>query len=207
MFKINNITMYAIVMLTVLFSLKSEAQQYTMKTATGIMATANTESVHFTVRIDNYGDEIPFWDNDSRLIIIKNKLYLDYFNASAITKGKTNISPLKAFQTWETDYIKSTMKPEIRRSDFVEDNHIFKNSSKAVISNAWYYAVKIKSDDLYFYVLDMYKNGNFIRISYIGSLKEARIYTKAIVEGLHFYDKEIDIKKLQAALRNKQYHY
>jgi hypothetical protein len=131
---------------------------------------------------------------------------MQIFSKSDIATKK-GINPLISLMNWETDFIRNSENAPKKRSDFIFDS-LGANSKIADVSkNAWYYSVDVDKNDFYVYFLDIYKNGEFIRIEYYGDLENARSNTSNLFSQLTFYPSEIDISKLQAALSRGKFGY
>lgn len=197
-------SIFVILFLILPFSVVS--QSGTIKTRTGYLLYANTNTLHWTLRLDEPNSELPYWIDVNKVQLLKNHLYIEYFNNSFITKNSKK-TPLFLFQKWETDYIDKTFNPNIKRSPYLVDTSFMKLKSGNLVSNAWYYFLDTESEGLAFYFFDIYENNNFIRISYIGVLENAQLFISAVLNGIRFHNKMLDIPKLQSAIRNGEYFY
>jgi hypothetical protein len=190
------------------FSIVSNAQISSgiLKTSEGFLAVINSDSLWFTIRLDEPSFKEPQFIEASRLEVISHVLYLQIFSKSDIATKK-GINPLISLMNWETDFIRNSENAPKKRSDFIFDS-LGANSKIADVSkNAWYYSVDVDKNDFYVYFLDIYKNGEFIRIEYYGDLENARTNTSNLFSQLTFYPSEIDISKLQAALSSGKFGY
>ena len=185
------------------FSIVSNAQISSgiLKTSEGLLAVINSDSLWFTIRLDEPSFQEPQFIEASRLEVISHVLYLQIFSKSDIATKK-GINPLISLMNWETDFIRNSENAPKKRSDF-----IFDSLGADVSKNAWYYSVDVDKNDFYVYFLDIYKNGEFIRIEYYGDLENARTNTSNLFYQLTFYPSEIDISKLQAALSRGKFGY
>ena len=185
------------------FSIVSNAQISSgiLKTSEGFLAVINSDSLWFTIRLDEPSFKEPQFIEASRLEVISHVLYLQIFSKSDIATKK-GINPLISLMNWETDFIRNSENAPKKRSDF-----IFDSLGADVSKNAWYYSVDVDKNDFYVYFLDIYKNGEFIRIEYYGDLENARTNTNNLFSQLTFYPSEIDISKLQAALSRGKFGY
>ena len=185
------------------FSIVSNAQISSgiLKTSEGFLAVINSDSLWFTIRLDEPSFKEPQFIEASRLEVISNVLYLQIFSKSDIATKK-GIKPLISLMNWETDFIRNSENAPKKRSDF-----IFDSLGADVSKNAWYYSVDVDKNDFYVYFLDIYKNGEFIRIEYYGDLENARTNASNLFSQLTFYPSEIDISKLQAALSRGKFGY
>lgn len=190
-------------------AISAKSQSGTLKSKNGFLLFANTDSMHFTLRLDEPNSQIPLWINKNRLQLFKDQMYLQYFEKSSIIKSKKDKdTPLNLLQKWETTFIKSIKKPTDKSPKFISDNDSMSVKSKDFNTNSWYYSVDITSSKkMYFYFFDIYKNGYFIRIEYMGGLGNARFFIKTVFNFIRFYKKDIDIPKLQSALKLGEYYY
>jgi hypothetical protein len=201
------ITVIFIGILTFSF-LESKAQSGTLKSKNGFLLFYSSDSLNFTLRLDEPNTETPNWIENNYLQLLKDHFYIQVIDKESIIKKNAPASDnLSMLQKWETDYIESTMTPSVKRTTFINDNNSIGLKFNDLKYNAWYYAVELNPGKLYFYFFDIYKNGHFIRITFNGSLDAARLFIPAILKGLLFYNKKIDIKKLQYSLKNDQYSY
>ena len=185
------------------FSIVSNAQISSgiLKTSEGFLAVINSDSLWFTIRLDEPSFKESQFIEASRLEVISHVLYLQIFSKSDIATKK-GINPLISLMNWETDFIRNSENAPKKRSDF-----IFDSLGADVSKNAWYYSVDVDKNDFYVYFLDIYKNGEFIRIEYYGDLENARTNASNLFSQLTFYPSEIDISKLQAALSRGKFGY
>lgn len=195
--------------LFILIPFLSFSQSGTLKTKTGVLLYFNNKPICFTVRLDEPNTEMPYWEASDRVRLFKDKMYLTVTDDKSISCQTGSPSEkLICYQNWENDYINKTMKKSIERTGFINDNTKLNLSRKNCETNAWYYLVKINSNDyLCFYFLDIYSNNGLIRITYTGNIENARLFTKAVFSGMKFFDKEIDIKQLQQKLRSENNDY
>jgi hypothetical protein len=201
------ITVIFIGILTFSFS-ESKAQSGTMKSKNGFLLFYSSDSLNFTLRLDEPNTETPNWIDNNYLQLFKDRFYIQIIDKeSIIKKNATAKDYLSMLQKWETDYIESTMEPSVKRTTFINDSNSIGLKFNDLKYNAWYYAVELNPEKLYFYFFDIYKNGHFLRVTFNGSLDAARIFIPAILKGLLFYNKKIDIKKLQYSIKNGQYSY
>lgn len=193
--------------LTISF-LESRAQSGILKSKNGFLLFYSSDSLNFTLRLDEPNTEIPNWIDENYLQLIKDRFYVQVINKESITK---KIAPAKdclsMLQKWETDYIQRTMKTTVKRTAFINDNNSTGFKFNEWNYNAWYYAVELNPGKLYFYFFDIYKNGNFVRITFNGKLNDARLFIPAVLKGILFYNRRIDLKKLQYSLKNNKYSY
>lgn len=184
------------------------AQSGTLKSKNGFMIFYASDSLNFTLRLDNPNTEIPNWLHNNYLQLFKDQFYIQIIKKDSLFRKNTDErASLYMFQKWETDYIESSMKPSIKRSAFMSDNDSIKFNRKDLLKNAWYYSVELNPRKLYFYFYDIYKNGCYIRITFTGSLDSARGFIPVVLKGLQFYNKNIQLNKLQDALKKGQYGY
>lgn len=189
--------------LFILIPFFSFSQSGTLKTKTGFLLYFNDKPISFTVRLDEPNSEIPYWEDSNVICLFKNKMYLTIIDEQSILCQIGSPSEkLICYQNWETDYIDKTINKNTERTGFLNDNTNLNLPKKNCETNAWYYLVKANSDYLCFYSLDIYSNTGLIRIIYRGDIRNARIFTNAVFSGMRFFDKEIDIKKLQYKLKN-----
>jgi hypothetical protein len=180
----------------------------TIKSKKGFLLFYSCDLLNFTLRLDEPNPETPNWIDNNYLQLLKDRFYIQVIEKESIIK---NNAPAKVYlsmlQKWETDYIESTVTSSVKRTTFKNDNNAIGLKFNNLKYNAWYYAVELNPGRLYFYFFDIYQNGHFIRITFNGSLDDARLFIPAILKGLLFYDKKIDIKKLQYSLKNGHYSY
>ncbi len=195
--------------LFILIPVISFSQSGTLKTKTGVLLYFNDKPICFTVRLDEPNSEMPYWEEFNRVRLFKDVMYLTIAEDKSIScETGTPIQKLICYQKWETDFINKTMKKSIERSGFLNDNATLNLSKKNCVTNAWYNFVKINAEDkFYFYFLDIYSNNGLIRITYTGSLENARLFIKAVYSGMRFFNKEIDIKQFQNKLRSDDNDY
>jgi hypothetical protein len=180
----------------------------TMKSKNGFLLFYSSDSLNFTIRLDEPNTGTPNWIDNNYLQLFKDCSYIQIIDKESIIKENTPAKDyLSMLQKWETDYIESTMKPSVKRTTFRNDNNSIGLKFNDLKYNAWYYAVELNPGKFYFYFFDIYKSGHFIRITFNGSLDDARLFIPAILKGLLFYNKKLDIKKLQYSLKNHQYSY
>ena len=177
-----------------------------LKTSEGFLAVINSDSLWFTIQLDDSRFKEPQFIEASRLEVISHVLYVQMLRVSDISTKK-EINPLISLMNWETDYIRNSENAIKKRSDFIIDSLGTKSTISGVNTNAWYYSINVDENDLYIYFLDIYKNGEFIRIEYYGNLENARTSTSNLFSQLNFYPNEIDIVKLQSALSNGKFGY
>jgi hypothetical protein len=177
-----------------------------LKTSEGFLAVINSDSLWFTIQLDDSRFREPQFIEASRLEVISHVLYVQMLRESDISTKK-EINPLISLMNWETDYIRNSENAIKKRSDFIIDSLGTKSTISGVSTNAWYYSINVDENDLYIYFLDIYKNGEFIRIEFYGNLENARTSTSNLFSQLNFYPNEIDIAKLQAALSNGKFGY
>ncbi len=177
-----------------------------LKTSEGFLAVINSDSLWFTIQLDDSRFREPQFIEASRLEVISHVLYVQMLRESDLSTKK-EINPLISLMNWETDYIRNSENAKKKRSDFIIDSLGTKSTISGVSTNAWYYSINVDENDLYIYFLDIYKNGEFIRIEYYGNLENARTSTSNLFSQLNFYPNEIDIAKLQAALSNGKFGY
>ena len=177
-----------------------------LKTSEGFLAVINSESLWITIRMDEPKFNEPQLIEASRLEVISHVLYIQMLRESDVTT-KREINPLISLMNWETEYIRNSENTSKTISDFIVDSLGAKSAIASVSSNAWYYSVDEDKNDFYVYFLDIYKNGEFIRIEYYGDLENARTTSSNLFSQLTFYPNEIDIAKLQAALSSGKFRY
>jgi hypothetical protein len=188
--------------------LEIKAQSGTLKSKNGFLLFYSSDSLNFTLRLDEPNTETPRWIDNNYLQLLKDHLYIQVIHKEAIIKKNTPANDhLSILQKWETDYIESSMHPSIKRTPFINDNNTIAFKSNDLKFNAWYYAVELNPGKLYFYFFDIYKNGQYIRITFKGNINVARLFIPAVLKGLQVYNKKIDVNKLQYSLKNDQYGY
>jgi hypothetical protein len=188
--------------------LVSKAQSGTLKSKNGLVLFYSSDSLNFTIRLDEPNSEMPIWIDNNYLQLFKDHFYIQVIDKESITMNNTPEKDLlTTFQKWETDYIESSIQQSVKRTKYINDNDSISFKFKNLKYNAWYYAVELNSGKLYFYFLDIYKNGYFIRMTFKGKLPSARIFIPAVLNGVLFYSKKIDHNKLQNSLKNGQYSY
>lgn len=188
------------------YSIKSNAQYGVMKSKNGFVVFTSSDSLNFTLKLDEPNTEIPIWINENFLLLFENSFNIQIIDKKYITPNDTSLNGnLYELQKWETDYIKSEMKESVKMSAFINDNDSIKFKNNNLEYNAWYYWVELEKEKLYIYFYDFYKNGYYIRATYIGALESARLFIPVVLNDLIFYDKKIDINKLQQSLKDGQY--
>ena len=188
--------------------LESKAQSGTMRSPNGFLVFFSSGPLNFTIRLDNPNSETPVWVRNNYLQLLEDQFNIQVIERESICSKTTQQKDyLSVFQKWETKYIDSTMSSSVKRSAFLNDNKIIGTKGKDFQYNAWYYTVALEEGKLCFYYFDFYKNDHFIRMTYIGSLENARLFIPAVLDGFQFYNKQIDVKKLQYSLKNGLYSY
>ena len=117
-----------------------------LKTSEGFLAVINSDSLWFTIQLDDSRFKEPQFIEASRLEVISHVLYVQIFSKSDIATKK-GINPLISLMNWETDFIRNSENAPKKRSDFIFDS-LGANSKIADVSkNAWYYSVDVDKND------------------------------------------------------------
>lgn len=186
----------------------SKAQSGTLKSKNGFVLFYSSDSLNFTLRLDEPNSEIPYWLDANNLQLFKDHFYIQVIDKKSIINKSTSANDnLYMIQKWEVDYIESTMRPSVNRSPIINDNNSINFKVHDLKYNSWYYSVELNTGKLYFYFYDIYKNGYFIRITFTGGLDSARLFIPAVLKGFIFYNKKIDTNMLKQSLKNGQYSY
>lgn len=192
----------------------SYSQVGVFKSKDGFLAVANSGNLYFSLQIYDYlystDDKILNWESDNYLSILETWINLTFSQSKSVENQYSKLSPLKAYQKWEEEYIITTMPKSVKRSEFKTDNKIVKQ--EGMTTNSWYYYVEVdtkekESYNLFFYMTDIYRDGNYIRIYFMGRLDNARSFMQSTLSNFHFYNEKIDLVKLKSALKNGEYYY
>jgi len=195
------------------------SQSVIVRTQSGLMAIYSSDSLTFTLQLDEPLSEMPEWIDSNRLQLFKDVFYLAIVNPDDIGFKKNNdkqnnaSAALQHFKTWETRYIDSLLKKDFKKSDFISDNNYFGGEMKKIDFNAWYYNLTIDTQNIYFYFFDQYKSGMLLRFEFNGvvfknnGLDAARNFINNCVKSTRFYSKPINLEALRKALKDGAYSY
>lgn len=201
-------TALLIVIISIISFSDSIAQSGVLKSNNGFLVFFSDHDLNFTIRLDEPNSEIPNWIDKNYLQLLKDHLYIQVIEKNMIIKNKVPVNNyLNIFQNWETDYIDSKMKQSNKNNAYINDNNSLKLKYSEFKYNAWYYAVDINPGKLYFYFLDIYKDGKFLRFTYTGDINVARLFMPVVFNRLQFYKKKINLNKLKYTLKNGEYSY
>jgi hypothetical protein len=195
------------------------SQSVIVRTQSGLMAIYSSDSLSFTLQLDEPLSEMPEWIDSNRLQLFKDIFYLTIIEPADIGFKKNNDKKINAsdalqhFKTWETLYIDSILKKEFKKSDFIIDNNHFGGKLEKINFNAWYYYLTIDKQNIYFYFYDQYKSGMLLRFEFNGvlfkndGLDAARNFINNCVKNTRFYSKPINLEVLIKALKSGAYSY
>jgi hypothetical protein len=206
--KVKNLTIIYVILTIIIGFPGLTAQTGCLKSKRGFVLFYSSDSLNFTIRLDEPNTEVPIWINNNYLQLFKDYFHLQVINQNQLPENVKSISNnLSMLQKWETDYIKSAMQASVKRSAFYSDNDSINHLLLGVESNAWFYSVDVNLRKIYFYYYDVYRSGHFVRLTFIGRIQSARLFIPAVLKGIHFYSKKIQVEKLQNALKQNQYEY
>lgn len=193
------------VLLTPLFSF---TQSGVLKSPTGYLVYSTTDSLGFTMRLDEPNSRTPVWETVNKLILLK-RMDLQYIYSDDINcKNKSEETSLNCYMKWEEQYLRSSTPKKLNFS--IKIDRTFKPILKEkVLTNAWYYSLIINGEIVYSYFLDFVYKGLLFRINYGPSsdLDSPRLFINAVYTDMKFYNHKIEIEKLISALKSNKYEY
>jgi hypothetical protein len=186
-----------------------------LKTSEGFLAVINSDSLWFTIRLEEplYKEPrlvelgSPSGASRSGIVVIYWILNIQMLMESDLPSSMHGKNPLISLMNWQTDCVLTAENTPETISDFIVDSLGAKSTIAGISSNAWYYSIDKYKNDFYVYFLDIYKNGEFIRIEYRGELENARTTSRNLLSQLTFYPSEIDLSQFQTPLLREKFGY
>jgi hypothetical protein len=170
-----------------------------IKTKDGVLIYYNYQNP-FTIHLK--GDV----DLSNQTMNINGNLF-DFTHGSSEQFGKTEEEILINYMNWEQNYLEDVLeKPVKTESDLINNN--------GILVNLWNYTNPVLIDDKKFnkkaFYADFYKNGFIYRFSFMafnGTKVEANKILTEYINEVHFYNAQINLNKLQDAIRNGKNKY
>ncbi len=189
--------------MTLNIAYSQENKQGAIKTKDGLILYFNLENNSYTLNLLGKTDlsNYPFMNLNDKWFEIQTGSKSEFGN------NPKNI--LTNYMNWELDYLKNEFKKEIKtKNNFIEYNKM--------LLNFWQYNPPIiKTKEIInpvktTYFIDFIHNDLVNRFSYAsssGNELEAKKFLLKLVDGIHFYKSNIDLKKLQElVIKGKAYY-
>jgi len=198
-----------------MITLKLSAQAGLLKTEKGLMAFFSSNSCGITLQLNEPINETPSWLTENMLEINKDIFYLQIVDPNELNIS-TQQSPnkiLEEFKIWETRYIDSLIKKDIKKSKYINDTIEIPNNYKEFHYNAWYYFIIIDDIKYYFYFMDIFHQNIFYRYEFNGilfadkGLEAAQSSISECLKNMYFYSRPLNIEKLQTSVKSGKYYY
>lgn len=196
-------TFITLLFLTLNIAYAQENKKGAIKTKDGFILYFNIEKNSYTLNL--LGET----DLSNYPIVKLNDKWFEINMGSKSEFGNTPKDILINFMNWEIDYLKNEFKKEIKsKYNFIDYNDMLLNfwqyNPPIIKTNEISIAVKTT------YFIDFIRNDLVHRFSYsssTGNELEAKQFLLKLVDGIHYYKSNIDLKKLQeTVIQGKTYY-
>lgn len=183
---------------------------YAQDSKRGAIKTQNGMLIYYNHGQNSYTLNLIGETDLSKFPFVKiNDEWFQFNEGAASDFGSDSSMILNNFMNWELDYLKDEFKIEIKaKSNFIDHNKIRLNfwqyDPPLVDSNKNVTPTKTT------YFIDFVHNNFVHRFTYSstsGDELKAKLFLLKLIDGLHFYNIGIDLKKLQGAINIGETYY
>jgi hypothetical protein len=186
-----NILTFLILLIS--YSVIGQRNEGAIKTKSGFLLYSNLGINSHTLNLEGNIDlsKFPF--------IKQNNIWFQFYTTDKDDFGKDSKSILSSYMNWELDYLQKEMNAQLKfNNEFMTKNGKETNFWKFINPEKKNERIYIQVKATYF--LDFIHKGLLYRLSYAstnGNDSEAKTILLKIFDNFRFYDKNIDLDKLQ----------